>query len=100
MAQVNFYLKDKRRKDETLIYLFYSFDGQRLKYSTGQAVKPSLWNFKAMRVKKSATDSSRLNSELDKLEANVKTIYSKANINEEYLSSQLLRDKLDALKKG
>lgn len=44
MYAVNYYLKSPSSKDETLIYLFISWNGQRIKISTGLKVLPALWD--------------------------------------------------------
>lgn len=44
MAKFNFYLRDGKSKTETPIYLFISWDGNRLKYTTKVSVLPKLWN--------------------------------------------------------
>ena len=40
MAEAKFVLKEPKSKEFTLIYLMYSFNDQRLKYSTGQKIIP------------------------------------------------------------
>ncbi|WP_395049024.1 tyrosine-type recombinase/integrase [Flavobacterium sp.] len=43
--EVRFYLKDKNSKEESLIFLNHSLQtGERLKYSTGEKILPSLWD--------------------------------------------------------
>ncbi len=44
MSKVNFFLKDPKSKDETLIFLVYNHDYKRLKYSTGEFILPIIWN--------------------------------------------------------
>jgi hypothetical protein len=53
MAEVNYYLKDKNAKEETLIYMFFSFDSKRLKYSTGEKVLPKNWIADTQKARKS-----------------------------------------------
>src|SRR5690242_2595126 len=97
MAKVNFYLKNKQSKSATLIYLYFSYGGVRLKYSSREKIKPSEWNFNRMRVKKSVGGSSDINNWLDKLESSIKEIYRKSCTNNDPVSKELLREKLDAL---
>lgn len=76
MASVNFYLKNPQNTtEETLIYLFFSYDGKRLKYSTGEKVAPKDWNEKKQQVKGSLTGSVEINGCLDNLEEEVLKIY-------------------------
>lgn len=44
MAEASFFLKEPNAKEPTLVYLFYFFNGQRLKVSTGQKIHPKFWN--------------------------------------------------------
>ncbi|MBK8584508.1 MAG: site-specific integrase [Bacteroidetes bacterium] len=100
MAKVNFYLKDPASSGDTLIFLFFAFEGSRLKYSTGETIKPSHWNANTMRVKKSVGGSTDINDWLDKIQSSVKEIYRTMNTNGELISSTILRDKLDSIRHG
>jgi site-specific recombinase XerD len=56
MPQATFVLKNpslekENKNNPTLIYLFFTFNKNRLKYSTGQKVPPKYWNFEKQRVK-------------------------------------------------
>jgi integrase len=70
-------LKQPESKDDTLIYLLFSFNGQRLKYSTGQKINPKFWNPEKQRVKESRLfpEHEGFNALLDKLATNVKIAY-------------------------
>lgn len=100
MAKVNFYLKDPESSEQTLIYLFFAFEGSRLKYSTGETIKPSHWNANTMRVKKSVGGSTEINDWLDKIQSSVKEIYRTMNTNGDLISTSILRDKLDSIRHG
>jgi integrase len=77
MADAKFVLKEPESKDQTLIYLLFSFNGQRLKYSTGQKINPKFWNPEKQRVKESRLfpEHEGFNVLLDKLATNVKIAY-------------------------
>lgn len=77
MANVKFNLKDPNTQDETLIYLFYRYDGKRLKYSTQEKINPNFWVIKDQRVKEDHPRSFELNTHLDNLENFTKNIYRK-----------------------
>lgn len=104
MQNVKFYLKNPNSNldNQTLIYLFWSFDGKRLKYSTGETIKPSQWNSnpKVQRVKKTVTGSSDINCYLNDLDAQVKSFYRKGVTNKDNVTSIYLRQKLDDFKNG
>lgn len=93
MAKVNFYLKNPTAKTETLIYLFFSYNGGRLKYSTGDNVNPKFWNSDEQRVKKSS-GSGEINNVLDTIEESIKKIYRDAITNQHSITNEYLRTKL------
>lgn len=96
MANVNFYLKTPNEKGNSLIYLFFSFDGKRLKYSTGEVIKSNFWNPDNQRVKKSYTGSMELNEYLDKIENDIKKIYRTLKTDNLNITSELLKEKLES----
>ncbi|MGN6619018.1 MAG: phage integrase SAM-like domain-containing protein, partial [Ilyomonas sp.] len=51
MPKPRFVLKEPQCKEPTLVYLLIRFDGQKLKYSTGQKILPTLWNKKKQQAK-------------------------------------------------
>src|ERR1035438_10530272 len=51
MASSTLVLKEPKAESETLIYLLFRFNNQRLKYSTGQKIHPKFWNEEKQRVK-------------------------------------------------
>lgn len=87
MANVKFYL-DKRKdsngeliESDVPIFLFYSFNGQRLKYFTGERVDSkyyieNYWKTKKEPIKKTAPGSENLNRNLNSLRLSVETIHS------------------------
>ncbi len=75
MSKVNFYLKDAQTKSTTLIYLYFSYDGIRFKYSTGESIAPKHWSDQTKRVKKTFEGAAELNNYLDKLGETVSDIY-------------------------
>ena len=54
MPNAKFVLKEPSAKEETLIYLFYNYANQRLKYSTGEKINPKFWNSTKQRVKETS----------------------------------------------
>jgi integrase len=44
MPEAKFVLKEPNCNEPTLVYLFLRFNGQKLKYSTGQKIHPKFWN--------------------------------------------------------
>lgn len=101
MSKVNFYLKDPQSKVnlkdqvETLIYMFFSYDGYRLKYSTGETILPKFWNVEDQRIKKSHKGSFEINNLLDKMDSEIKKIYREAITSNNKISPEFLRISLD-----
>jgi len=95
MAKVNFYLKNPTSKDETLIYLFFSYNGNRLKYSTGQSISPKYWNIQNQRAKKSLAGSLELNNLLDKTGEVVTNIYRNAITQNKPITNEHFKQNLD-----
>ena len=65
--KIKFYLDKPNSDKETLILLSFSYNGKRLKYSSGISVKPKSWN-NAGRIYSGVTGSVALNAILKKME--------------------------------
>jgi hypothetical protein len=101
MAEVKFYLeKRKDKKTGKLItlnvpvFLFYSFNGQRLQYYTGLRIDSPMWNEQGMKVKKNFSEAAEYNRELTKLKAKVEEIHDKATVNGLIPDTDYFRDNL------
>ncbi|MBK9221022.1 MAG: site-specific integrase [Saprospiraceae bacterium] len=92
---VNFYLKYPNSKVATLIYLFFSYDNKRFKYSTAETIVPKYWNDEAQRAKKSLTGSSEINRYLDRIDASIRKIYRDGKEFGKIISSEYLKENLD-----
>jgi len=97
MAKTNFYLKNPSAKEETLIYLFFHYDGKRLKYSTGETINPKYWNEENQRVSKSLSGSLEVNNNLDLADSTVKRFHREALTNGITATNEYLKEKLDAI---
>src|ERR1700740_431882 len=91
MSTVNFYLKNPKGKTPQLIYMFFSFNGKRLKYSTRESIKPAQWDAVNQKPKSNAD----LNDYLKKLSNSVESIERKLRIKGEKVTPNTLRDQLD-----
>lgn len=81
MANVTYTLKEpKIKNDVTLIYLFYRYKGNRVKFSTGETINPDNWSSDRQRAKKNTATTANgkygLNSFLDKLRDKCEEIYN------------------------
>ncbi|MGQ0828310.1 MAG: tyrosine-type recombinase/integrase [Bacteroidota bacterium] len=85
IAEVKFYL-EKRKDKETgrlidnnvPIFLFFSFNGQRLQYFTGFRIDMYKWDNEHHKIKKNYEEAAEINKELGKLKAKVENIYERA----------------------
>ena len=77
---------------ETLIYMFFSYDGRRLKYSSGEKIAPKYWNNSSQKVSRSFTGGSDINGHLRSLEENILSIYRGYRTQGEVPTPQELRD--------
>lgn len=105
MAKANFYLKNpsaikviaekSKKSKETLIYLFFSYNGNRFKYSAGQTILPKDWNNETQRAKKSLSGCLELNHLLDRIEEEIKKIYRNGITQNHTLTNEYFKEKLD-----
>jgi integrase len=97
MPKVNFFLKEPTSKEETLIYLFFSYNNQRLKYSTGERIKPDFWNSEDQRVKatKKFPEHSEFNARLNAIETYANNAYRKILNDGEVPTNSLIKKELD-----
>lgn len=97
MAKANFFLKEPNSTDETLVYLFFSFNNKRLKYSSGEKINPTFWNPKKYRAKETQKFSEfpEFNSRLDKMSGKALDIYRKLLNDEVTITLEVLKDEFD-----
>ena len=93
MAQVKFYLKDKHAKEDTLINLFFSFSGKRLKWYTGHSIHPKDWSFPNKLPKR----KPELTQTLKNYAAKVKEIHASFLAQEINPTTTQIRDKLNEI---
>lgn len=65
MNSVKYNLKNANSNKDTLIFLIFRLDDQKLKVSTKLKINPRYWNFEHQRVKKSYKNSKLINDLLD-----------------------------------
>lgn len=77
MAKANLYLKEPKSKEETLIYLFFSYENKRLKYSTGEKIKPKFWNTsnQLARETKAYEEYPEFNTRMKNIKSQASNIY-------------------------
>lgn len=79
MATVSFYLKEPTSESETLIYLVFRFNNQKLKYSINDKIHPDYWNPENQRARetKKYPEHPEFNTRLNNIESSVKNAYRK-----------------------
>lgn len=102
MARVKFVLKEPKSKKETLIYLMFTFNNQRLKYSTGELIHPNYWNKTSKRAKetKEFNEYPEFNARLDNLESEIKNVYRKMINDKKVVDVESLKDEFTKKLKG
>lgn len=102
MAEAKFVLKEPKASYKTLIYLFYNFNYQRLKYSTGEKIIPKNWNPTKQRAKETKTfpEFFELNNRLNYIENAVSNVYRKILNDSRTPTPTLLKEELDGILRG
>ena len=97
MAEVNFFLKEPNSKNETLVYLFFSYSGKRLKYSISEKIHPDFWLKKKQRAseKMPLNQASEFNSRLDLFEGAIKNIYRRLQNDGVFINNNKLKEELE-----
>lgn len=75
MAKTNFYLDKPDSENCRGIFLYFSFNGKRIKLFTNELILEKDWNPETMRARKSRDGSVELNLILDKMQSDVERIY-------------------------
>lgn len=111
MAGVKFYLEKRKNKQNELIVdnvpilLFYSFNGKRLQYFTGERTDAKnytaeYWKGRKDPIKKTAPGAERLNRNLKSLRLHVENLHSDAKALGIVPTVEYFRSKLNELVKG
>ncbi len=97
IPKTNFYLKDTKANDPTLISLQVKFNGHRVLMSTGEKIHPQKWDYSKQRgVGKEYAD---LNYWLNKIDSELASIFRNCNIENITPTAELvlaqLKDRID-----
>ena len=100
MANASFYLKSGGGSNsERLIYLYFSYSGNRFKYSTGLKIAPEYWNDEKQQVRETAKLGAGIargyNEQLKQLARNVEEIQLKYLNNGKVITPDELRAEMD-----
>ena len=97
MPNATFVLKEPTSLVPTLIYLFFRFNNQKLKYSTSQKITPKFWNQEKQRAKetRSFPTYASVNNSLDNLSRIVKDAHNDLINSKRTPTPYKLKDALD-----
>lgn len=95
MANVNLYLRDKNSQEKSPINLLFSFDGKRLKRSTGYQVSPKLWDEKKQLVRSSFPNSFSINEGLKRLKGEYERAYFDLRAAGKSITNEALTKRVD-----
>lgn len=96
----SFKILQKKPRQESLIMLHLSFEGNRMKFSTGYKVSLSDWNVEKQRVKTNKGGiliADQVNEHLSKLEIGVKKEYARLKAEGASINKEVLKEFLDDL---
>jgi integrase len=98
MPEAKFVLKDPKADKETLVYLIFRFNNERLKYSTGEKIDPKFWSATKQRAKeiKDFKTYPEFNQYLKHIDNSVNACYLslKSNAEVELITPELLKEEL------
>src|SRR6056297_2435629 len=100
-GNVRFNLKKKTDKKgnpvktNLQIWLTFNFENNRLRYYTGKRTDQKYWNESNQRIKAQHPDAILLNGYLNELATLVDSKYTKAEINDERITLEDLKNALD-----
>lgn len=102
MPEAKFVLKEPKSSEKTLVYLFYNFNNQRLKFSTGEKITPKFWNSSKQKAKETSQfpEYSEFNQRLKNIESAVNNSYRRLlndskRINPISLKEELIKELKD-----
>lgn len=96
MATVSFYLHGiESKKEENLIFLSFSYDGKRIRVSTGEKVNPKHWNAEEYRVRKTHKEAQSINHRLDKIAEDYRKAYRTLKAENKKVTNDALKIQID-----
>lgn len=97
MPDAKFVLKEPNSNNKTLVYMFYNYNNQRLKYSTGEKIYPKFWNFIKQRAKETAKypEYPEFNQRLKNIETAVNNSYRRLLNDNIQITPSLLKKELN-----
>jgi len=96
MPEAKFVLKEPKAKDKTLVYLFYNFNKQRLKFSTGEKIHPKFWNEDKQKARETTQfpEYPEFNQRLSNIETAINNCYRRLLNDRIAITPENLREEL------
>lgn len=96
MPEAKFVLKEPKAKDKTLVYLFYNFNKQRLKFSTGEKIHPKFWNEDKQKARETSQfiEYPEFNQRLKNIETAINNCYRRLLNDKKLITPEILREEL------
>ena len=97
MPDAKFVLKEPNSTNKTLVYLFYNYNNQRLKYSTGEKIHAKFWNSTKQRAKETSQfpEHPEFNQRLKNIETAINTSYRRLLNDNIQITPVLLKEELN-----
>ena len=97
MPDAKFVLKEPNSTNKTLVYLFYNYNNQRLKYSTGEKIYPKFWNVTKQRAKETSQfpEYPEFNQRLKNIETAINTSFRRLVNDKKQITPEILKDELN-----
>lgn len=98
IPQPHFLLRDPKDRKATLINCHLRFNNERIVFSTGERIMPSEWDKKRQRAinSKKYPHNSECNVWLDKIEADIKSVFREFNLDGVFPTTEVIKDKINA----
>lgn len=97
MPDAKFVLKEPNSNEKTLVYMFYNYNNQRLKYSTGEKICPKYWNFTKQRAKETVQypEYPEFNQRLKNIETAINNSFRRLLNDNRQITPKLLKEELN-----
>lgn len=99
MAKASFYLHNNiaGRSDESLIFLSFSFNGKRVRVSTGEKVNEKYWHKEQQQVRKTHKEYDTINIRIKAVAENYNNAYRLLKSDNKPITATTLQAKIDQL---
>jgi hypothetical protein len=90
--ELHLYL-NKPNQEKSALMLTVTFDGKRLRSSTGISIQSNLWDRSKEKVKRSHSSSTKMNVLLDKIRSSIESLYHNLQAERKELTLVFIKEK-------